>query len=106
MFENISTNRNWPKTLVIRNTKGGMIWQIYHVENDAQAIHLASNADDNGFYGITLEDYKPYESETFPNWRMEMARSFISLLPDYLTLKEGTVDVPCEEDDYEYDDNK
>ena len=65
-----STSTNWLKTLVIRNTPDGMIWQIYHVQNQEEAEWLSSNATRNGFYGITLEDYSGHE-ETFPDWRKE-----------------------------------
>ena len=102
MFEDISTTGfKYPKTLVIRNTIGGMIWQIYHVSNLRQAQYLARNAKDNVFHGRTLEDYQPNEEETFPNWRMEMAREFISMLPSHLVLSEKAVDVPVPSDDYD-----
>ena len=37
MFTDISTKNEFPKTLVIRNSKGGMIWQIYHVQKESEA---------------------------------------------------------------------
>ena len=60
---------NWPKTLIVRNTPGGMIWQIYHVKSAEEANVLANNASKNGFFGITLEQYQPSQEETFPDWR-------------------------------------
>jgi hypothetical protein len=93
-FENISINNNWPKTLVIRNSKGGLIWQVYHVNNDAQAIHITEGAHDNGFESVTLQDYDEDMVETFPNWRMELARQFESLLPDYLHIRKGAIEYP------------
>lgn len=69
MFTKISTNKKYPKTLVIRNTVGGMIWQLYHVETEREAERLSIQATKNGFQGITLEDYQPKEKQTWPDWR-------------------------------------
>jgi hypothetical protein len=71
MYKNISTTKNYPKTLVIRNTPDGMIWQIYHIKTERSAQLLANRADQNGFKGITLENHQPEHEETFPNWRNE-----------------------------------
>lgn len=68
MYTDISKG-DYPKTLMIRNSKGGMIWQVYHVNNKAEAALLSSNAYKNGFYGSTLENYQPKEEETWPGWR-------------------------------------
>jgi hypothetical protein len=68
MHADISTGA-FPKTLVIRNRPEGMIWQIYHVNNQQECNKLADNARANGFYGITLEDYQPNYQETWPGWR-------------------------------------
>ena len=89
MYNDNSTNNNYPKTLVIRNSIDGMIWQVYHVDNDLQAHFLAKNAKNNGFYGRTLEDYRDDMEETFPNWKIETAKEFVKLLPDHLLIKEG-----------------
>jgi hypothetical protein len=103
LIQDISTQGSkFPKTLVIRNTVGGWIWQIYHVDSDLQALYLAETAKSNGFEGRTLEDYHGGE-ETFPNWRMEMARELVTLLPTHLVLKEDAVDVPTDEDEPDYD---
>lgn len=69
MYKNVSSNQNYPKTLVIRNHEGGMIWQIYHVQALHEAKILASNATNNGFQAITLEDYQPDLEETWSDWR-------------------------------------
>lgn len=69
MYNDISRKSEYPKTLVIRNTIGGLIWQIYHVEAQHEAKILSSNATMNGFQGITLEDYQPEMEETWPDWR-------------------------------------
>lgn len=79
-YENKTTNDNYPKTLVIRNTKEGLIWQIYHVQKLSEAEWLAKNAHNNSFYGITLEDYQPNEEETFTNWREESKQTLKELL--------------------------
>jgi len=103
MYQDISTKGStFPKTLAIRNTVGGWIWQIYHVDNNLQALYLAETADSNGFEGRTLEDYHGGK-ETFPNWRMEMARELVRLLPTHLVLKEDAVDVFTDEDEDEPD---
>jgi len=69
MFTNISTNSDYPKTLIIRNHLGGMIWQVYHVEKEIEAERLSNNATKNGFEAITLEDHQPEQEETWPDWR-------------------------------------
>jgi len=69
MYSNISTNNDYPKTLVIRNHQGGLIWQIYHVQKETEAKKLSDNATKNGFEAITLEDYQKEYEETFPDWR-------------------------------------
>ena len=71
MFKNITTSSEYPKTLVIRNTKGGMIWQIYHVNELYEADRLSFNATKNGFESCTLEDYHFNHEETFVDWRKE-----------------------------------
>lgn len=76
MYKNISTNSNYPKTLIIRNHEGGLIWQIYHVEAKHEADRLATNATRNGFYAITLEDHQPELIQTWPDWR-DTAQSII-----------------------------
>ena len=69
MYINLTTNNNFPKTLLIRNEVGGFIWQVYHVDKEIEAEKLADNATRNGFNGITLEDYQPNYEETWPDWR-------------------------------------
>lgn len=69
MYKDISTTDKFPKTLMIRNHDGGMIWQIYHVQKKSEADNLTKNAKSNGFYGSTLEDHKPELDETWPDWR-------------------------------------
>lgn len=69
MFKNLSNDSNYPKTLVIRNHEGGMIWQIYHVQKVREAELLSNTATKNGFMEITLEDYQPEHEETWPDWR-------------------------------------
>lgn len=69
MYTNTSTDEAYPKTLIIRNHEGGMIWQIYHVQAEHEAARLSANATRNGFQAITLEDYQPDEEETWSDWR-------------------------------------
>ena len=69
MYTNISSNENFPKTLIIRNHLGGSIWQVYHVQKLSEAKKLSYNATMNGFEAITLEDYKKDMEETWSNWR-------------------------------------
>jgi hypothetical protein len=69
MYTDISTTESFPKTLVIRNHTGGMIWQIYHVQKESEADKISANATRNGFEAITLEDYNPGHEETWPDWR-------------------------------------
>jgi hypothetical protein len=77
MYRNISTTEDYPKTLVVRNHEGGMIWQIYHVQKESEAIKLAINAISNAFEAITLEDYQPNHEETWPDWRLTCDKSII-----------------------------
>ncbi len=69
MYTNETINEDYPKTLVIRNHEGGMIWQIYHVQAKHEADRISANAYSNGFYAITLIDYDPSYEETWPDWR-------------------------------------
>ena len=69
MYTNKSTNNEYPKTLIIRNHEGGMIWQVYHVQAEKEASKISINATWNGFYAITLEDYQPEKEQTWPDWR-------------------------------------
>lgn len=69
MYQDISTSENYPKTLMIRNHEGGMIWQVYHVQKQSEADKLAANAHGNGFWGSTLENHQPAYQETWPDWR-------------------------------------
>lgn len=69
MFKDISTNEVYPKTLVIRNHEGGMIWQVYHVQKLSEAQKLSINATINGFEDITIEDHREDFEETWPDWR-------------------------------------
>lgn len=63
-----SKGSQFPKTVLIRNEQGGMIWQIYHVDNLKQAEILADNATMNGFECVTLNDKTDHE-ESFPDWK-------------------------------------
>lgn len=69
MYLDISTSGSYPKTLIIRNHEGGLIWQVYHVQKEREAKLLSGNATENGFMAITLEDFKEDYEETFPDWR-------------------------------------
>ena len=69
MYTNNSTNDKYPKTLVVRNEHGGMIWQVYHVEKESEAKKIANNAIGNGFEAVSLEDHQPEQEETWPDWR-------------------------------------
>lgn len=78
MYTDISTT-SYPKTLIIRNTLGGMIWQIYHVHNEEEVKILAANAYSKGFQAITLED-KTDDIETFLGWREECSDDLKAVL--------------------------
>ena len=67
-YTDIST-KDYPKTLIIKNTPDGMVWQVYNVEKEIEAIKLSANAFNNGFLGITLEDFDKEVKETYPDWR-------------------------------------
>ena len=83
-MEIISTNNNYPKTVVIRNSKGGMIWQVYHVKSERAAEIIAKRAADNCFEGVTLEDYQPNMEETSEGWQNDFSTDV------ELRLLEGT----------------
>jgi len=42
-YTDISKTQNYPKTLMIRNHKGGCIWQVYHVQKQSEADKLSRN---------------------------------------------------------------
>lgn len=68
MYKDISTTEEFPKTLIIRNHEGGLIWQIYHVTRQLDVENLSNNASRSGFQAITLEDHQPDLEETWPDW--------------------------------------
>lgn len=78
MYTDISTTDAYPKTLMIRNHEGGMIWQVYHVQKESEVIKLTTNCTKNGFYGSTLEDYQPEHKETWPDWRETCSKDIIA----------------------------
>lgn len=102
MYNDLSTSDAYPKTLLIRNTSGGMIWQVYHVKNETEAIGLAKNASKNAFEGITLENYQPSYEETWPGWRVDAQKDIIE--KDYILTEEDinlhTQRLKQEDDDY------
>lgn len=63
-------NDHWPKTLIIRNTTNGLIWEAYDVNNIEEAKMLAKTSKMNRFLSRTLEE-RGYCSggETFDDWR-------------------------------------
>jgi|LakMenEpi03Aug12_release.lakeMendotaPanAssembly.Ray.scaffolds.fasta_scaffold17891_20 hypothetical protein len=69
MYTDITNDNIYPKTLMIRNHEGGLVWQVYHVQKQSEADKLVSNAWKNGFFGSTLEDHQPECEETWPDWR-------------------------------------
>lgn len=69
MYTNNTTDNEYPKTLIIRNEHGGLIWQLYHVQKEREAWELSHNAKKNRYQAVSLEDYKPEMEETWPNWR-------------------------------------
>jgi hypothetical protein len=69
VYTNNSTGDAFPKTILIRNHEGGMIWQVYHVHSINEADNLTRNATLNGFFAISLENHLPEEKETWPDWR-------------------------------------
>ena len=68
-YEDNSTTDKYPKTLLIRNHSGGMIWQLYHVNNKVEADILSWNATNNVFMAIELVDHDDSFEETFEGWR-------------------------------------
>lgn len=68
MYTDLSKG-NFPKTLLIRNEEGGLVWQVYHVQAEHEAERLAANATRNMFEDVTLVDYEPHSEETWPEWR-------------------------------------
>jgi len=86
----------YPKTLIIDD--GDFDYRVYHVDNACQAVHLIEGLDR---YTITLQDYSPELEETRPNWRHQVAKWMIKMLPKHLMLREDAP-APVEEinDDY------
>jgi|WetSurMetagenome_2_1015567.scaffolds.fasta_scaffold55296_4 hypothetical protein len=81
-YLDVSSSPDYPKSLMVRNSVGGMVWQHYRVRSKAEADALCANSWNNGFYGSTLEDNNPYE-ETYPNWREECTDEIKAILvPD------------------------
>lgn len=70
MYVDESSNEDYPKTLIVRNHYGGMIWQVYHVQKEREAKILSTTAATNGFEAVTLIDYDVEMKETWPDWRV------------------------------------
>ena len=68
-YEDLTTKDSFPKTFVVRNTRNGMVWQIYHPDTQEDVDNLSKNAFGNGFLGNTLEDHQPELEETWSDWR-------------------------------------
>ena len=60
-------------TLLIRNTRQGMIWQIYTQVNETEIAMLQKTARGNGFFVFEVipeyRDNYTEEDDTFPGWR-------------------------------------
>lgn len=69
MYKDLTSDSIYPKSLIIRNHDGGMIWQIYKVERKEEADILSENAGNNGFQNISLENFNSELEETWPDWR-------------------------------------
>lgn len=69
MYKDNSKDDKFPKTLLICNHEGGLVWQVYHVSSIKETEILSKNAHTNGFLGNRLENYDPSMSETWPGWR-------------------------------------
>ena len=59
-----------PKQLVIRNTRQGMIWQVYNIENEFERRWLTATSRGNGFAGQEVNSELEH-AETWPNWRID-----------------------------------
>lgn len=56
------------KQLEVRNQRGGMIWQVYHVETEQEIRILTRNATKNVFEDVSVHDEVDME-ESYPGWR-------------------------------------
>ena len=56
------------RQLLIRNTPGGCVWQVYHIKSDLEYDLITRTASGNGFLSFTVETECDME-ETFPGWR-------------------------------------
>lgn len=54
--------------LLIRNTRGGLVWQVYTIRDSIERDLLEKTARTNGFQGFCIE-YESTMNETWPNWR-------------------------------------
>lgn len=73
MYIDNSSNKEFPKTLLIHNHLGGCVWQSYHVVEYLEAELISETATKNGFMHITLVDGIDSYRETFPEWRSSHA---------------------------------
>jgi len=69
MYTDETTDSTYPKTVIVRNEIGGMVWQIYHVEKEEEASIINDNAHNNGFESVSLEDHQPELEQTWEDWR-------------------------------------
>lgn len=63
------STKGFPKTLLIHNHEGGMVWQVYHVENEHDLEMLCETAENNRFDYRLVTDLNKELEETWPDWR-------------------------------------
>jgi hypothetical protein len=59
--------KTFPYMLIMRNSRGGVIWQAYEVRNETEVKLLTKTATHNGF--LVQEEEVGYADETTPGWR-------------------------------------
>ncbi len=89
----------YPKTVIFEMTDFQFdTRKVYHVENSYQLRYLESIFSG---YDVTIQDYSPELEETRPNWRHQIAKSFIRMFPEHLMLREDAP-APVEEENDDY----
>ena len=66
--EDFSDN-GFPKTMRIHNSKDGLIWQIYHVNDKIEQDIITEGAEISAFEYVGITNYDESYEESSPGWR-------------------------------------
>lgn len=59
----------FPKTMCIHNSKGGLIWQVYHIHDKIEQDIITEGAEISAFEYVSIINYDDSYEESSPGWR-------------------------------------